>query len=147
MMRLSTKGRYATRFMLDLALNYGKGNIFLKDIARRQEISEGYLEHIVPPIKAAGLVMSSRGVHGGYALAKPPSKINLKEIVLLMEGSLSLVECADNNESRNGINYCVTQDVWKDLGDKISQTLEAITLQDLVERQKEKAEGRLVYHI
>ena len=143
MMRLSTKGRYAARFMLELALNYGKGKMLLKDIATRQEISMGYLEHLIPPLKAAGFVNASRGARGGYTLAKSPSDINLKEILLLMEGSLSPVECVDNPK----INYCVTQDIWKELGEKIAQILESTTLQDLTERQKEKTENFSLYHI
>lgn len=147
MMRLSTKGRYAARFMLELALNYTKGNTLLKDIANRQGISEGYLEHIVPPLKAAGLVNSVRGAGGGYTLAKPPSKINLKDIVLLMEGSLSPVESVANTKARKRGPYCVTQDVWRELGEKISGTLESITLKDLAQRQIEKEEKHLIYHI
>jgi Rrf2 family protein len=147
MMRLSTKGRYATRFMLELALGYGKGNIFLKDIASRQEISEGYLEHLVPSLKAAGLVTSTRGARGGYALAKSPSEITLKDIVLLMEGSLYPVKCADTPKSCGRSRYCVTQDVWKELGQKIEETLGSITLEDLVHRHKEKAHRHLLYHI
>ena len=85
MMRLSTKGRYGTRLMLDLALHYGEGLVFLKDIAKREEISVGYLEHLIPPLKSAGLIKSSRGAHGGYSLAKEPSEINLREIVQVFE--------------------------------------------------------------
>jgi Rrf2 family protein len=133
--------------MLELALNYGKGNMLLKDIAMRQEISIGYLEHLIPPLKAAGFVNASRGARGGYTLAKSPSDINLKEILLLMEGSLSPVECVDNPKFCGRINYCVTQDIWKELGEKIAQTLESTTLQDLAERQKEKTENFSLYHI
>ncbi|MFH1753862.1 MAG: RrF2 family transcriptional regulator [Candidatus Omnitrophota bacterium] len=147
MMRLSTKGRYAARFMLELALHYANGNMLLKDIARRQGISEGYLEHIVPPLRAAGLVNSVRGAGGGYALARPPAEIDLKEIVLLMEGSLSPAECIDNSGACKRSPYCVTQDVWRELGEKISETLESITLKDLAQKHIEKEEKHLIYHI
>lgn len=146
-MRLSTKGRYATRCMLELALNYGKGNMLLKDVARRQELSLGYLEHIVPPLKAAGLIHASRGARGGYHLAKKPSEITLKEIILLMEGSISPVEHTGSQKASGRVHYSAIQDVWKELGDKISDTLEAVTLQDLVRRQKEKSDNKVFYHI
>lgn len=147
MMRLSTKGRYGTRLMLELALNYGNGPLLLKDIGKRQEISEGYLEHLVSPLKAAGLVKSSRGAHGGYMLTKDPSEITLKEVVQVMEGSLSLVECVDNPDICHRISFCVTRDVWKELRDRIIDTLESLTLRDLVEKQKAKEENHIVYHI
>ncbi|MBL7068381.1 MAG: Rrf2 family transcriptional regulator [Candidatus Omnitrophica bacterium] len=147
MMRLSTKSRYGARLMIDLASHYGKGNILLKDIARRQEISVGYLEHLLPPLKAAGLVTSGRGAHGGYALAKSPSKINLKDIVETMEGSLAPVRCVDNPALCHRTNYCITIDVWKELKENITRTLESITLQDLLGRRKEKLETSLIYNI
>jgi len=147
MMRLSTKSRYGMRLMLDLALHYGKGNILLKDIAKRQEISLGYLEQLLPPLKAAGLVISGRGVHGGYALARPPSKTTLKDIVETMEGSLAPVRCVDNPAICHRANYCVTIDVWRELKEKISGTLGSITLQDLLGHRKEKLETSLIYNI
>jgi Rrf2 family protein len=147
MMRLSTKGRYAARFMLDLAVNHDKGNILLKDIARRQEISEGYLEHLIPHLKGAGLIISTRGAKGGYRLAKEPSEISLREIIELMEGSLYPVECAENPRACKRSAHCVTTDVWKELGKKITETLEVITLEDLVNEQKIKGEFPILYHI
>lgn len=118
MIRLSTKGRYGARLMLELALQYGKGPILLKDIAKRQEISEGYLEHLLPPLKSAGLINSSRGAHGGYILAKALSEITLKEIVQTLEGSLSPVECVDTPTVCQRVRSCVTRDIWKKLGKK-----------------------------
>jgi len=133
--------------MLELALNYGKGPVLLKDIAKRQEISEGYLEHLLPPLKAAGCINSSRGAHGGYQLAKAPSQITIKEIVQALEGPLFPVECVSSPSVCQRVRFCVTRDIWKELGEKISQTLESVTLQDMVERQNNKAEGSLVYNI
>ena len=147
MMRLSTKGRYGARLMLELALNYGNGRVLLKDIARRQEISEGYLEHLLPPLKAAGLVNSARGAHGGYMLAKAPSKITLREVVQVLEGSLSPVECVDTPSVCQRVRSCVTRDIWKELGEKISHTLESVTLRDMVEMQGDKEENSLAYNI
>lgn len=147
MMRLSTKGRYASRLMLELALNYGNGPVLLKDIAKRQEISLGYLEHLIFPLKAAGLIASSRGAHGGYMLARSPSKITLKEVIQTMEGSLYPVKCIDSPAVCTRVVYCITRDIWKELGEKIMQTLESITLQDMAERQKDKMEINLIYNI
>ncbi|MFH0731686.1 MAG: Rrf2 family transcriptional regulator [Candidatus Omnitrophota bacterium] len=147
MMRLSTKGRYGARLMLELALNYGNGNVLLKDIAKRQNISEGYLEHLVPPLKAIGLVKSSRGAHGGYTLAKAPSKITLKEIILTLEGSLSPVECIDSPAVCDRIDICVTRDIWKELGDKILKSLESVTLEEMVKRHKKKLKTPHMYVI
>jgi len=147
MMRLSTKGRYGARLMLELALYYGKGPVLLKDIAKREEISEGYLEHLLPSLKATGLVNSSRGAHGGYTLAKTPSKITLREVVQALEGPLSLVECVDTPNVCQRVRFCVTRDIWKKLGEKISQTLESVTLKDMVEMQKNKGETSLIYNI
>ncbi len=147
MMRLSTKGRYGARLMLELALNYGNGRVLLKDIARRQEISEGYLEHLLPPLKAAGLVNSARGPHGGYMLAKAPSEITLREVVQVLEGSLSPAECVDTPSVCQRVHSCVTRDIWKELGEKISHTLESVTLRDMVEMQRGKAEASPMYNI
>lgn len=147
MMRISTKGRYGARLMLELALYYGKGSVLLKDIAKREEISEGYLEHLLPSLKAAGLVNSSRGAHGGYTLAKTPSEITLREVVQALEGPLSPAECVHTPNVCQRVQSCVTRDIWKKLGEKISQTLESVTLKDMVEMQKNKGETSLIYNI
>lgn len=146
-MKLSTKGRYASRLMLELALNYGNGSILLKDIAKRQELSMRYLEQLIPPLKAAGLITSIRGSHGGYMLARPPSRITLKEVIQTMEGSLYPVKCIDSPAVCHRVTHCITRDIWRELGEKITKTLESITLQDMAERQKDKTEINLVYNI
>ena len=134
-MRLSTRSRYGTRLMLELALNYHKGNVYLKDVAREEDISEKYLSHLVIPLKANGLISSSRGAHGGYRLAKSPSRITVKDIVQTLEGNLSPVECIKNPSVCKRVPGCVTRDVWKKLDEKISDTLNSITLEDLVKSQ------------
>jgi len=147
MMRLSTKGRYGARLMLDLAIHYNDGFVLLKDIAKRQDISEGYLEHLLPHLKSAGLVNSLRGARGGYKLAKAPSEISLKEVVQALEGPLAPVECVIAPSVCKKVNFCVTRDIWKELGEKISKTLESITLKDMVEMQKNKEDASLIYSI
>jgi len=135
-LRLSTRSRYGTRLMLELALHYKKGTVFLKDIAREEEISEKYLSHLVIPLKANGLISSSRGAHGGYRLAKSPSHITVKDIVQTLEGDLSPVECVKNPSICRRTSGCVTRDVWEKLDERISDTLSSITLKDLVKSQK-----------
>lgn len=136
-MRLSTRARYGTRLMLELALNFNQGTVFLKDIAQKEEISEKYLSHLVISLKASGLISSSRGAHGGYRLAKPPSQITLMDIVQILEGNLSLVECVKNPSVCSRVSKCATRDIWGKLDEKISDVLSSVTLEDLVSSQKE----------
>ncbi|MDF2486829.1 MAG: transcriptional regulator, BadM/Rrf2 family [Herbinix sp.] len=134
-MKISTKGRYALRLMLDLALNNTGEYITIKSIAARQEISEKYLEQIISLLNRAGYVKSIRGAQGGYRLAKETSEYTVGMILRLTEGSLAPVDCLeDENEcGRNG--GCVTREVWQELYHAISSVVDRITLQDLVERQ------------
>jgi len=147
MIRISTKGRYGTRFMLELAAHFGNGPLLLKDIARRQEISEGYLQHIVDALKGAGLVLSSRVGHGGYTLAKPPQQITLRDILETLEGSINLVECIDNPDVCDRSTSCVVRDVWKEVSDTFSHSLERITLQSMVSMKKNRDSSALLYEI
>jgi Rrf2 family protein len=137
-MKLSTKGRYGMRAMLDLALHYGQGAILVRDIAKRQEVSERYLEHLLISLKAAGMVRSTRGTHGGFSLTMPPSKIRLDEIVQALEGSLAPVDCVDDPGVCTRSQSCVTRDVWTEMKDAMVGVLSSRTLQDLAERQTEK---------
>ncbi len=145
-MKLSTRSRYGVRLMLELALNYGKGPIYLKDIARSEEISEKYLGQIIIPLKSSGLVNSTRGAHGGYLLSRPPSSITIRDIVDVLEGGLSLVECVQNPSQCTRINICVSRNVWAALENKINETLQSVTLEDLITQCQSK-EGELTYSI
>jgi Rrf2 family protein len=146
-MKISTRARYGLRFMLELAVNYGKGQLYLKDIASSQEISEKYLSQIVIDLKAAHLVDGFRGAHGGYILAKAPSEINVYDIVNVLEGDLTLLECARDPASCSRALYCVSHEVWYKLGRVMIETLEAITLADLLERRREKSQEFAMYYI
>lgn len=137
-MELSTKARYGARFMLELALHYGEGPIPLRDVAQRQEVSEKYLWNVMGPLKLVGLIRSTRCSSGGFALAKPPSKINMKEIVSALEGSLCLVQCVDDPSLCNRVPICVTRDIWSMASESILKTLESITLEDMVESRRQK---------
>jgi len=147
-MKLSTKGRYGTRALLDLALHRGEEPVPLKDIAQRQDISLQYLEHLITPLIVAGLVRSSRGARGGVWLVRPPQEIKLSEVIQLLEGSIAPVECINNPESCPRSDLCVTRDVWSELERAMNGVLESTTLKDLVERQKRKQQPReAMYYI
>jgi Rrf2 family protein len=121
--------------MLDLALHYGEGPILVKDIARRQHISERYLEHLLISLK---MVRSARGTRGGFSLAKPPSQTKLSEIIAALEGSVAPSECVDVPEAYPRATLCAVYDVWVEVKAAISSVLESATLQDLVRRQVRK---------
>jgi Rrf2 family protein len=133
---------------LDLAVHQGEGMVLLKDIARRQEVSLPYLEHLITPLIAAGLVKSTRGARGGVLLVRPPAQVTLTEVVQLLEGSIAPVDCVNDPRVCSRSASCVTRDVWIQIKDAMTQVLDSTTLQDLVERQrqKEQTETRM-YHI
>jgi len=137
-MKISTKGRYALRLMLDLALNNTGEYIKIKNISERQEISEKYLEQIVTNLSRAGYVKSVRGAQGGYKLARTPGEYTVGMILRLTEGSLAPVACLDDETECNKIDDCVTIEVWKQLDTAIKGVVDRITLQDLVNWQMQK---------
>jgi Rrf2 family cysteine metabolism transcriptional repressor len=138
--KLSTRGRYGLRAVLDLAAHQAEGLVLLKDVARRQEVSLPYLEHLITPLIAAGLVKSTRGARGGVLLLKPPSEIKLSEVVQLLEGSIAPVDCVNNPDICHRSAFCVTRDIWSEMKGAMSQVLDSTTLQDLVERQRQKGQ-------
>ena len=140
-MKLSTKGRYGVRALLDIALNCEAGPVLLKDIARRQEISAQYLEHLISPLIKAGILRSLRGSRGGITLARSPEEVGLSQVVEILEGSVAPVECVDNPDICSRASSCVTRDVWMEMKAATMGVLEGITLKDLIERHRDK-EGR-----
>ena len=136
-MKISTKGRYALRLMLDIALNDAKTPVRIKDIAERQQISDKYLEQIVSSLNKAGFVKSLRGPQGGSRLTKKPEEYTVGMILRLIEGSLAPVACLDddiNNCTR--ADRCPTLILWEKLYDAISEVVDNITLADLISWQK-----------
>ncbi len=133
-MKLSTRSRYGVRMMYELALQFGKESVIIRDIAERQDISEKYLSKLIMPLKSAKLVNSARGSHGGYILARDPSSITLREIVEVMEGGISVVECVKNSDICGRSNECPTRDIWSGLDKSIFSYLESITLEEIVKR-------------
>jgi Rrf2 family cysteine metabolism transcriptional repressor len=140
-MKLSTKGRYGVRLMIDLAIHYGEGPVLLREIAKREEISEKYLSNLVNPLKARGLVEATRGVHGGYVLGKRPVEITMKEIVEVLEGSLCLVDCVEKPAVCDRVEFCVARDLWSEAAQGIGRILGNYTLADMVLRQKAKRDN------
>jgi Rrf2 family transcriptional regulator, cysteine metabolism repressor len=147
-MKLSTKGRYGTRALLDLAQHRSDEPVALKDIAERQQISLSYLEHLIAPLIAGGILRSVKGPKGGISLAKNPGEIKLSEIIQILEGSTAPVECVDNPTICPRSELCVTRDVWYEMKKAVNLVLESNTLQNLVERQQtKKALEKEMYYI
>ena len=137
-MRISTKGLYAIRMLLDLAEHQNCGNIALKDIAERQQISKKYLEQIIPVLNNSGILRTVRGSMGGYQLAGPPEKYTVGDILRLTEGTLSPVPCADEKDPVCSFSEkCAVLPVWQGLNRVITEYLDGITLQDILDNSRE----------
>ena len=140
MIKLSTKGRYGARLMLNLAQHYNDGNeaVILKSVSDEEEISIRYLEQIVIPLKINRLVKSIRGAGGGYTLARNPSDIKLSEILQALEGTCCLVDCVDDPDYCHLIPICATYEIWKKASNLLKDCFENITLQNLIEISNKK---------
>lgn len=134
-MRVSTRGEYGVRAMFDLALHYGSGPISLKSIAERQRISETYLEQLMGALRKAGLVESRRGAQGGYLLAHPPEEVTIGQIIRVLEGPITPLDCLDSERGSGPYcdqpEQCVLRGLWKDLQDSMQRVLDNRTLEDL----------------
>ena len=141
-MKISTKGRYALRLMLDLAIHSEGSAVPLRDVAQRQEISDKYLEQIVTQLSRAGLVRSVRGAGGGYLLTRTPEGYTVGEILRVLEGSLAPVSCADGVGCCERADRCVTVEVWRVIQAAVDGVVDHLTLADLVRRYHQKCGGR-----
>jgi Rrf2 family protein len=137
-MKISAKIRYGARAMLELASHYGEGPIELKEIAKKEDISIKYLEQVINPLRSNGLVKAIRGSKGGYSLAKPPSEICLYDVIESLEGPLNLIECLSDSKACQKVRSCVTREIWKEVSDAISKIFYSVTLEDMVNRKREK---------
>ena len=136
-MKISTKGRYALRMLLDLAQHQNDGYVALKDIARRQNVSKKYLEQIVPMLNKSDILLASCGFQGGYRLAQSPDKYTVGMILRITEGSLAPVACLDHDPVLCDRSAdCITLPVWQGLSRAINEYLDSITLQDILDRQQ-----------
>ncbi|MDD6526786.1 MAG: Rrf2 family transcriptional regulator [Oscillospiraceae bacterium] len=139
-MKISTKGRYALRMLLDLADNQKDGYVALKDIAARQNISKKYLEQIIPILNRSDILKASRGFQGGYRLAKSPDRYTVAEILRMTEGGLAPVACLEHEPIECDRSAdCITLPVWQGLYRVINEYLEGITLQDILDARREKS--------
>ncbi len=132
-MRLSTRGRYGTRMMLDLAVHHDQGPTPLREIAKRQDLSVKYLEQLIIPLKAAGFIRSVRGAKGGYTLARKPDKISVGEILETLEGGLSLVDCVEDPKVCKREKECPTRDIWLRMSGRLMEELSLLSLQDVLD--------------
>jgi Rrf2 family protein len=149
MMKISTKGRYGLRAMLDLAVYSLGDQVSLKSIAQRQGISENYLEQVFSSLRKANLVKSVKGAQGGYILGRDASDITVGEILRVLEGRLSVVDLAeDDSQTGRDIEKCLSRNVWKKLNDCINSLADSITLEDLMtEYKKAQGDSSLMFYI
>ncbi len=146
-MHMSTRGRYGVRLMVALALNYGNGTSLLREVARREGISEKYLGQIIMPLKNSGLVVSQRGSRGGYALARPPETVTVKDVVEAIEGRIAAVLCVSDPEACARATSCVATQVWRKLSEDIERSLSSFTLAALARQARELAAAEADYQI
>ncbi len=135
-MRVSTKGRYGVRFMMDLAEHEKEGNVTLREVSRRQAISEKYLWQVVTPLKKAGLIRAVAGPGGGYALIRAATSITLRDILAVLEGDDALVACTNEPAICPRSNACASREVWKEVGAKLTSALDSITLDEMAQKQR-----------
>jgi Rrf2 family protein len=150
-MKFSSRSEYGTRALLDLALHYGEGPVQSAEIAARQEIPENYLNQLLVTLRKAGFIRSLRGPQGGHLLAKPPEKINLGEVISVLDGSTAPMSCADMGMTIDCEfdNFCVLRDVWCRVKEAIDQVLNSTSLDDLCKsyREREQLSHGLMYYI
>lgn len=143
-MRLSTKGEYASRAMLELSLHHKEGSLHIREISSAQDIPQRFLEQILLMLKRAGYLRSKKGPNGGYCLAKPPSEINVAEVIRVMDGPLAPIDCVSviAHEVCPRENYCGLKWLWKDVRDSVANLLENTTFGDLAEKTKRAKRSR-----
>ena len=141
-MKISTKGRYGLRMMIDIAMNQNEGPVSVRDIARRQSLSDKYLEQIITQANKAGLLKSIRGAGGGYQLSRPAKDISVGEILRVMEGSLSPVECVRERGEEpvpcQNAGECATYELWRDIKTAVDQVIDNRSLQDMIDNYLRK---------
>ncbi|MCY6484050.1 Rrf2 family transcriptional regulator [Clostridium aestuarii] len=135
-MKLSTKGRYGVRAMVDLAIHYGEAPVSIKSISQRQGISESYLEQLFSPLRKAKLIKSVRGAQGGYILNKNPKEITSADVIRVLEGPIEISACVDEGNKCSNMDRCSTRLLWRKIKEGIDGITKSITLQDMVEDYK-----------
>ena len=136
-MKLSTKGRYGLKAIIDIGLYENAGSVSISDIAKRESISENYLEKLARLMKSSGLIQSKRGARGGYVLAKDASNISVGDVLRSLEGDIRLVDCnGKDNTDCNQVDKCVTKDIWQILNDSVSKAVDNIKLSDVINKKQ-----------
>ncbi|MBW2616120.1 MAG: Rrf2 family transcriptional regulator [Deltaproteobacteria bacterium] len=135
-MRLSTRSRYGTRMMLDLAQHYDKGPVRIGEIAKRQDMPVKYLEQLIIPLKQGNFIKSVRGPKGGHMLARPPEEITVGQIVKALEGGIGLAGCIENPRECERSGRCLTRGIWEDASKAMYDKLNSITLSKMLENGK-----------
>lgn len=138
-MKLSTKGRYGVRAMVDLASNYGGAPVSIKTISKRENLSEYYLEQLFSPLRRANIIRSIRGAQGGYVLCKPPNEITVGDVMTILEGPIEIADCIDGVECDSS-DCCATKAVWEKIKYSIDSVMNSITLQDIMDDYKASKE-------
>lgn len=149
-MRVSTRGRYGLRALVDLAFHTADGPVALREIAERQEVSESYLEQVFASLRKAGLITALRGPQGGYTLARPATEISAGDVIRALEGPIAPVHCVDQANPGDRCarrEFCATRPFWQELGRQINAFLDATTLQDLADRARSARGGESMYYI
>ena len=146
-MKMSTKGRYGLRVMVELALHYGRGPLLVEAIARNQGISGKYIHVLVTSLKAAGLVRAVRGPNGGYELTRNPARITAQDVVLALEGGNAPVECVSDASVCSRADRCAAREVWCEVASAIDGVLSGFTLEQLSLKQRSKQQEGVTYHI
>lgn len=146
-LKLSTRGRYGVKAMFDLAMHKEEAPISLKSIAERQGISEHYLEQLISGLRKAGLVRSIRGAQGGYVLGKEPSEIMVGDIIRVLEGPIAPVDCVseEDPECCEKAEFCVTRTIWEKVRDSITDVLDSISLEDMIQDAAKRDSERQLY--
>lgn len=134
-MKLSTKGRYGVKAMVELALNYGGAPVSIKTISKRQNISECYLEQLFSPLRKANLIISVRGAQGGYILSKEPKDITVADIIYVLEGPVEISDCIEDSVCEK-FDCCATRLVWEKIKKSIDDVMKSVTLQDVIDDYK-----------
>lgn len=146
-MKFSRRGCYTFRALLELAQNYKKGPVMMSTISQKHDISRKYLHALLTALKTAGLVRSVRGSSGGYILARSPAEISLSDVVRVLEGSLALSDCVEDSTLCKEACRCPTRPIWEKISQTIEQMLAAVSIADLLERQRETEQKAFDYQI
>ena len=146
-MKVSTKGDYGVRALVELAHHYGQGPVQSAEIAARQEIPEPYLDQLLTTLRRAGFIRSVRGPQGGHALVRDPREVKLSEVVMALEGSLAPIACVDDPEGCTKQGGCVQREVWERVRDATKEILDSVTIADLAEKERQYSENGGRYYI